>query len=490
MKKQYTLRSALAAAAVSMSLAGASLPLTLSSASAALVTNISVWGSGGDSSQEQNAIIYAVKAYNKLYAGKYHANLTFVPNISTVQENSPASNEGNVMETDGPTLPFLAWTGKLAPISSYVSKTAVDQQVGVVKAQDTYNGKLYAMAVINSTLAIYGNKHLLNAAGITACPANTPATTSCYPTQWADAWTGAQFTQVLAKLKATPSASNDGGYVWSANAAYGGEYWPYAFLPLLNSAGSPIIQNNSANVLKSDSVYGALSTIASWVPYMYPTAGSATTGGNGGAFANGDLPLAYGGHWQYPGYKTGAVSTTYGADNLVAIPLPNMGKGAKDGAGSNTWTIGASASTKQKAAAGAFLNYISTAAFTKLMTYGNGQTVTSGGVTSDVYGDGAVPANSGGIATNPTYAKGGILYQMGLASENACMGGVITSTCVATPRPVTPGYPAISQAFQTLFSSLFQASATTPVDTNTIKGLVATAVDSINSNFQTYNNFK
>ncbi len=488
MKEKFTLRSGLAGLA-GIALAGAMIPVIASSASAASVTNITVWGSGGDSSQEQNAVILAVTNYNKMYAGKYHAKLTFVPSISTVQENSPVSNEGNVMETDGPTLPFLAWTGKLAPISQYVSAGAVASQVGVVKAQDTYAGKLYAMAVINSTLAIYGNKHLLNAAGISACPLNVPATTSCYPVQWADAWTGAQFSAVLNKLAAA-KVSGDGNYVWSANAAYGGEYWPYAFLPLLNSAGSPIIKNNSANVLKTPAVYNALSTIASWVPSMDPTAGSATTGGNGGAFAAGLLPLAYGGHWQYPGYKTGAVSTKYGASNLVAIPLPNMGMGAKDGAGSNTWTVGASSSVAQKKAAGAFLDYISTAGFTKLMTYGNGQNVSLNGVVTPKYGDGAVPANNGGVASNPTYAKGGILYQMGLASENACINGVITKTCVATPRPVTPAYPAISQAFQTLFSSLFSASASTPVSLSTIQSLVATEVDSINSNFQTYQNYK
>ena len=489
MKMGSAFQRRLTIGAVGISLLGALSPVFATSAVAASVTNISVWGSGGDSSQEQNAIILAVSNYNKTYAGKYHAKLTFVPNISTVQENSPASNEGNVMETDGPTLPFLAWTGKLAPISAYVSPSAVKSQVGVVTAQDTYNKKLYAMAVINSTLAIYGNKHLLNQAGITACAPNVQATSSCYPTQWSDAWTGAQFTAVLNKLTAA-KVSGDGSYVWSANAAYGGEYWPYAFLPLLNSAGSPIVKNDSASVLKSPAVYNALATIAGWVPMMDPTAGSATTGGNGGAFAAGLLPLAYGGHWQYPGYKTGAVSTTYGASNLVAIPLPNMGEGAKDGAGSNTWTIGASANSAQKMAAGAFLDYISTASFTKLMTYGNGQNVKLNGVVTPKYGDGAVPANQGGIAENPTYAKGGILYQMGLASENACVNGVITSKCVATPRPVTPAYPAISQAFQTLFSSLFSASATQPVGPSVIKGLVATAVDSIDSNFQTYNNYK
>ena len=107
--KKVTGRKSLAAVAVGMTVLCTSVPLFTSAASAAAVTQITVWGSGGDQTQEETGIQYAVTQFNNLYKGKYHANLTFVPNITTVQETAAAKNEGTVMEGDGPTLSYLAY---------------------------------------------------------------------------------------------------------------------------------------------------------------------------------------------------------------------------------------------------------------------------------------------------------------------------------------------------------------------------------------------
>jgi multiple sugar transport system substrate-binding protein len=491
MKKMFTTRSGLVLALAGVSLLGATVPAVAQASAASSVTNITVWGSGGDQSQEQNAITYAVNLYNKEYKGKYHATLSFVPNISTVEETINAAGTGTVMEGDGPTLPYLAYSGKLSPINGYVSAANVANQSSYVRAQNSYNGKLYGMSTINGTLDLYGNKALLADAGITSC-GNGPTTATCYPTSWANAWTSSQFTQVLTALHNNSTiAGLDSGYVWSANLAYGGEYSTYGFLPIINSAGSPVIKNNSANSLKTSAVYSAIQQFLGWLPWCDPTSGSATSGGTGGAFANGDLPLHWGGHWQYPGFSTGAV-TNGGKDmgNLVSIPLPNFGAGAKDGAGSNDWTVGASASKAQLKAAGAFLDIVSTPSYIDFYTAGNGQTVTSGGTTVPKYGDGAVPASPAALAKNPEYSKGGILYEAGVAETKACPAGVINASCFAVPRPVTPAYPAITSAISTMFNSLFASAETGSVSLDTIKSQVAQAVDAINSNYQQYNNYK
>lgn len=486
--RKLAARRSLVTVAVGVTLLGSSIPIVASSAAAAAsVTQITVWGSGGDQTAEINGIQYAVNEFNHLYKGKYHANLTFVPNITTVQETANAAAEATVMEGDGPTLSYLAYSGKIAPVANYVAASSVKAQSKYILGQDTYRGHLYAMATINGTLTIYGNKKLLNEAGITSC-ANGPTTATCYPASWSKAWTSAQFGQVLKTLAANPTiAKLDSGAVWGANIAYGGEYEAYGFLPVLNSAGSTVVSNNSANVLKTPAVYRALSSFASWMPLNDQNAGSATTGGDGGAFAAGNEPLLWGGHWQLPSFNAGAV-TNNGADkgNVVGIPLPNFGYGAKDGAGSNVWEIGANASTPQKQAAGAFLNIVSSPSFQVLYTYGNGQT--SKGVA--LYGDGAIPADPAAVALDPTVKPGGVLYNAAQAEVNACPAGKILTTCFAVPRPVTPAYPGIDQAISTMFSSLFSQGAQGPVSSSTVQSLVATAVDSINSYYQQFNNFK
>jgi multiple sugar transport system substrate-binding protein len=479
MKKLFTGRKSVAVVAVGAALLCGSLPLVTSAASAASVTNITVWGSGGDQSQEVNGIQYAVAEYNKEYAGKYHAKLQFVDNISTVQETASASDEGTVMEGDGPTLSYLAYSGKIAPIKAYVSAAAVKGQSSYIQGQDTYQGKLYAMATINGTLTLYGNVKLLNEAGITAC-GSAPTTASCYPSDWSNAWTATQFGEVLKTLAANSSiAKLDNGDVWAANIAYGGEYGAYGFLPILNSAGSPIVSGNSATkALETPSVYAALADWASWMP-----TNDQTSNGTGTAFDAGTEPLLWGGHWQLPGMLTGAV-TNNGADasNVVGIPLPNFGYGAKDGAGSNVWEIGADATTAQKQAAGAFLNIVSSPTFQDLYTYGNGNAK---------YGDGAIPADPAAVANDPTIATpSGVLYYAAKAENNACPAGKILTTCFAVPRPVTPAYPGITSAISTLFSSLATQGAQGAVSSSTIQSLVATAVDSINSYYQQFNDFK
>ncbi|NNN03095.1 MAG: hypothetical protein HKL87_03760 [Acidimicrobiaceae bacterium] len=488
MKKRVTGRQPFAAVLVGVTLLGASVPLAATGASASSsVTTITVWGSGGDQTTEMAGIKYAVAQYNRMYQGKYKANLEFVPNITTVQETATPADEGTVMEGDGPTLSYLAYSGKIAPINGYVSSMNVSQQSKYILGQDTYKGKLYAMATINGTLTLYGNKALLNKVGITAC-GNNPTTASCYPSSWAKAWTATQFGQVLKKLAANASIKKlDNGYVWAANIAYGGEYGAYGFLPVLNSAGSPVVSNNSANVLKTAKVYTALQQFASWMPLNDQTAGSATSGGDGGAFTAGNEPLLWGGHWQLPSFMSGGVTSNgKNPGNVVGIPLPNFGYGAKDGAGSNVWEVGSNATTAQKKAAGAFLNLVSSPTFQDLYTYGNGTKV--GGVA--VYGDGAIPADPAAVAKDPTVAKGGVLYYAAQAENTACPAGKVLATCFAVPRPVTPAYPGIQQAVSTMFSSLFTQGAQGTVSLATVKSLVATAVDSINSYYQQFNNFK
>jgi len=487
MKKKVTGRKSFTAVAAGIAMLATSVPLIANAASAATVTQITVWGSGGDQTTEQAGIQYAVKQFNTMYKGKYHANLTFVPNITTVQETATAADEGTVMEGDGPTLSYLAYSGKIAPIGSYVTPKLVSEQSTYIQGQDTYKGKLYAMATINGTLTLYGNKALLADAGITSC-GNGPTTASCYPSNWSKAWTAAQFGTVLNTLAANNTIKGlDNGDVWGANIAYGGEYEAYGFLPVLNSAGSTVVANNSANALKTNSVYNALKEFASWMPLNDQNAGSATTGGDGGAFAAGNEPLLWGGHWQLPSFLSGAVTNNgANAGNVVGIPLPNFGFGAKDGAGSNVWEVGAGASAAQKVAAGKFLDIVSSPTFQDLYTYGNGSKVN--GVAQ--YGDGAIPADPAAVAKDPTVEPGGVLYNAAQAEVKACPAGKVLTTCFAVPRPVTPAYPGIDAAVSTMFSSLFSQGAQGPVSLDTVKSLVGQAVDSINSYYQQFNNFK
>src|SRR5436309_1323640 len=130
-------------------------------------------------------------------------------------------------------------------------------------------------------------------------------------------------------------------------------------------------------------------------------------------FTSGKSALSWTGHWFYLDY-----SNVLG-DNLLVLPAPNLGKGAKTGMGS--WNWGITSSCKTPDAAWKVLNFILSPNEIARMTNANG----------------AVPARKSAIAQSKLYAPNGPLR---VFVQQLQMG-------IAEPRPITPAYPTITSAF-------------------------------------------
>jgi hypothetical protein len=104
--------------------------------------------------------------------------------------------------------------------------------------------------------------------------------------------------------------------------------------------------------------------------------------------------------------------------NLVALPLPNFGDGAKGA--QSSWAWGISTNSKEGKAAGTFLDYV----------------MSNKIVTAYTESDGAPPGTKTALAASPLYKPGGPLYLFAEALGDSCGTGVLTTTCVAVPRPV------------------------------------------------------
>ena len=141
------------------------------------------------------------------------------------------------------------------------------------------------------------------------------------------------------------------------------------------------------------------------------------------AFITGRVALSWVGHWVYNDY-----AKALGSD-LVLIPLPNFGAGAKTGQGSLAWGI--SAGTKNPQAAAAFLDFALSDESVKTLTDANA----------------APPGTKTVTAASTLYAPGGPLqlYADGLAKS--CGSNTPTPDCVAVPRTVSPGWPTIQTNF-------------------------------------------
>ncbi|MEU6556401.1 sugar ABC transporter substrate-binding protein [Streptomyces sp. NPDC046915] len=372
---------------------------------------ISVWSHQGQKS-EATALQNAVKSFNSSQ-DKVKVQLKLIPenDYTKTITATDASQLPDVLEFDGPTMANFVYNRKLAPLDSYVSAKTLANATDANKAQGEVGGKHYGLGMYDSGLGIYGNKKLLDDAGVK------------YPKGLADDWTAAQFTAALKALKAKDSD----GKVLDIQEGNGlaTEWGTYGFAPVVWSAGGSLLKDGKAEgALDSPAVVSALKTFQSWKPYV-----DANTDGN--AFAKGRVPLSWVGHWMYPAY-----SKALGKD-LVVLPLPDFGNGPKTGQGSWTWGIGAD--TKNGKAAGAFLDSLLSDTNVTAMTTANG----------------APPATESALTKSALYKQGGPLQLFAEQLAKPCGDTDITKSCVAVTRPVTAGYPTVTAKFGEALNSVY-----------------------------------
>jgi len=431
-------RSALAAVAVTAAVVMTACSSAGGGVSAGTGTGtINVWAHQGQDS-ENAALQAAVDGFNKSQ-GKVTAKLRLISGdtYTTTITSTPKNQLPDVLEIDGPTLASFVYNDKLAPLSDYVAKGTISNATPGSVAEGTSGGKLYGLAMYDSAMGLYGNKKLLDAAGVT------------HPTSFDSAWTPDQF---AAALKALSAADPSGKALDLNESGLSGEWGTYGFAPLVQSAGGNLIKNGkSVGMLDSSASVKALADFATWKPYTDPNA-------DGNAFVDGRVGVAWGGHWNYPVF-----SKALGSD-LVVMPLPNMGQGAKAGAGSWTWGVGSG--TKNGKAAGLFVDYL----------------LNDKNVTAMTQANGAPPATKSAFTADTLYQTGGALALWGEQLAHACAADAITKDCLAVYRPVTAGYPTITSKFAGSLSAVWGGADP--------KKSLTSAANAIDQNFADNNGFK
>jgi len=381
-----------------------------SASQSAVAGTVKVWGHQGEAG-EVTALQAAVDSFNSSQSN-IKVELQLIPGedyTKTIQATS-GDKLPDILEYDGPLMSSFVYDGKLKPITGLVADATIANQTNSVKAQNTYSdGQLYGVSMFDSGLGIYGNKKLLDAAGVK------------YPTGLSDAWTADQFEAALKQL----AASDKDGKVLDIKENYGGEWPTYGFLPIVSSAGHVVVQDGKAEGnLNAPEVVAAVQKFASWRDLVDPNADDK-------AFVDGRVALSWVGHWLYNPYAEAM------KDDLVVLPLPDFGTGPKTGQGSWAWGIGAT--TQNGAAAGAFLDYLLNDTNVAAMTTANG----------------APPGTTSVTAASTLYKPDGALALFAEQLAATCGTGAPTKECVAVPRPITPAYPVISQKFSEAFFNAY-----------------------------------
>jgi multiple sugar transport system substrate-binding protein len=363
-------------------------------------TPVSVWFHSGQGA-ERDALTSIIDAYNASQT-TYVAEPEQLPEGSYNDQVNAAALAGNLpclLDFDGPNMYNYAWAGYLIPLDSYISDELRADLLPSIIGQGTYQDQLWSIGTFDSGLALWGNRALLEQAGVSI------------PTSIEDAWTREQFDAALEALRAVVPAD---GYPLDLKMNYGvGEWFTYGFSPILQSFGADLI--NRADYQASDGTINGEAAVEAmtWFQSLFTNGYTSATPKDDNVFIDGLAALSYVGHWVYPQYSEAL------GENLALIPMPNFGGTAVTGMGSWNWGITSTCASPE--GAWDLLSYMLRPE--NVEAFGNAS--------------GAVPALQSVLSTSELYSEGGplnIYFQQ-------LLGGV------AVPRPQTPAYPVITRAF-------------------------------------------
>ena len=361
---------------------------------------------------EADAYRDAISGFNETRGAElgFEVELTMIPEGQYTDQVNAAAAAGDlpdVIDFDGPNMANLAWGGHLVSIESCISDELRGDVLPSLIEQGTYAGTLYSVGSFDSGLGLWAWRSALE-----EVDARIPAGPD-------DAWTAEELGQILRDLQGAGYEHPLDTKFWYGSQ---GEWFSYAFTPVLWSAGAGLIDRDdyqsADGALNSAEAVGSLTTFQSWVEDGLIDKDAADDSN----FIEKRSPISWVGHWMYQPYLEAA------GDDLVLLPLPDFGSGSKTGMGS--WAWGITSATADADAAWAVIEYLMSDEVILAITEVNG----------------AIPGTASAIGQSTNYAEGGDLALFVTQLEGA--------PDLAVPRPVTPAYPNMTQVFRAVIDDI------------------------------------
>jgi multiple sugar transport system substrate-binding protein len=325
-----------------------------------------------------------------------------------------------LLDMDGPIVPNWAWAGYIQPLElpTEITDALLPTAVG------SYQGEIYSAGYWDAALSIFARESVLQENGIRIPTVDEP-------------WTIDEFDSALATLK-------DAGYdtPLDIGAEDTGEWWPYAYSPMLQSAGGDLI--NRDTMLSAEGALNGPEAVEFFTWFQDAFAkGWASNGGTVGneEFNNDEVALSYTGVWN------ALDSLEAAGDDLLILPPPDFGNGPKIGGASWQWGISSTCNSPEGARA-----YLEFSFQDKYITQFSDKQV-------------VIPATEGAVEASEYFGPGGDLEPF-----------VELSQKFAVPRPETPAYPVISSTFEKAAKDIMNGAD--------VQQALDTAVAEIDANIQ------
>ncbi|GAA1310317.1 sugar ABC transporter substrate-binding protein [Planotetraspora silvatica] len=258
-----------------------------------------------------------------------HVELPGPTYLTQVLQQAQSNTLPDVLMLDNPTLPQVADTGVLQPLSD-IGNIDLSQFIDSAKQMITYKGAVYAVPIVTTTVALFYNKATFSKAGLQP------------PRTWQE---------LLTTAKRLSGGGNYGIGV-TADTSDGGDA-PWQFLPFAWSNGGSLADASSPEMKEA---------LQLWVDLVNEGAMSKSVV-NWGAqdlvdqFSAGKLPMMVNGAWNFP-----ALDAVGGLDyGVVPLPVKDSSHKASGAFGGEVWSIPKSTPSDRQKAALDLLAYLSNA---------------------------------------------------------------------------------------------------------------------------------
>ncbi|MET3803129.1 multiple sugar transport system substrate-binding protein [Nakamurella sp. UYEF19] len=358
-------------------------------------STLTLWTHNAGNAAELASINAIVTDYNSSQKN-YQVKVQAFPQDSYNQSVTAAAAAKKlpcILDVDAPNVPNWAWAKYLAPL------TGLDDTLSkfLPSTVGKWNSATYSFGYYDVSLTMVSRKSVLEANGIRIPTIDKP-------------WTAAEFSAGLDKIKAGGKFK----YALDLGTSATGEWWPYAYSPLLQSFGGDLI--NRTDFTSADKTLNGAAAVkwATWFRSMI-TGGFAPL--KSGAdpiadFGNGVSAILWSGQW-----SAVPLVKKFG-DDVVFLPPVDFGNGPKIGGGSWQWAVSSGCANQ----AGA-MDYMKFASQDKYVA----------SVATATFN---IPATDAAAAVVKGYEKGGAYDIFRQYSKK-----------FATIRPPTPGYPFIATEF-------------------------------------------
>lgn len=297
-----------------------------------------------------------------------------------------------LLDMDGPIVPNWAWAGYIQPLD--LPDEIIDELLPT--AVGRYQDEVYSAGYWDAALSVFARESVLTENGIRIPTVDEP-------------WTKDEFDEALLTLQGAGYATP-----LDIGAEDAGEWWPYAYSPMLQSAGGDLIDRDS--FLTAEGALNGPEAVEffTWFQSLFDRglASDAGTIGNE-EFNNDEVALSYTGVWNALG------SLEAVGDDLLILPPPDLGTGPKIGGGS--WQWGISESCDAADGARAYLEFSFKPEY--IAAFADKQVV--------------IPATAEAEELSENFGEGDPLQPF-----------VELSQKFALERPPTPAYPVISSTFE------------------------------------------